>query len=121
VIFEIDHRASDPTLVGVAILSGNRGQTFNILKDPSSWGQSETPRVVNSTEKSKIVFSFDGEKKAVAKLSAWNSNVTELEIVIGGTVDSPAGKAQIRYWNDVFVMLQKRLNAPPFVVASSPG
>lgn len=120
-IFEIDHRASEPTLAGVAILSGNLGQTFNILKDPSSWGQSETPRVVNSTEKSKVVFSFDGERKAVATLSAWNSNVTDLEIVISGTVNTQAGQTQINYWNEVVSMLQKRLNAPPIVVASSPG
>ena len=120
-IFEIDHRSSEPTLVGVAILSGNQGQTFNILKDPSSWGQLETPRVVNSTERSKIVFSFDGERKAVATVSAWNSNVTELEIVISGTIDSQAGKVQIKYWNEVVVMLQQRLNTPPIVVASSPG
>ena len=120
-IFETDHRAIEPTLVGVAILSGNLGQTFNILKDPSSWGQAETPRVVNSTDKSKIVYSFDGEKKAVAKVSAWNSNVTELEIVITGTLESPSGKVQVDYWNDVVAMLQKRLNAPPIVVASSPG
>ena len=120
-IFEIDHRSSEPTLVGVAILSGNQGQTFNILKDPSSWGQLDTPRVVNSTERSKIVFSFDGERKAVATVSAWNSNVTELEIVISGTIDSQAGKVQIKYWNEVAVMLQQRLNTPPIVVASSPG
>jgi 4-diphosphocytidyl-2-C-methyl-D-erythritol kinase len=121
VIFEIDHRSSEPTLVGVAILSGNQVQTFNILKDPSSWGQLDTPRVVNSTERSKIVFSFDGERKAVATVSAWNSNVTELEIVISGTIDSQAGKVQIKYWNEVVVMLQQRLNTPPIVVASSPG
>lgn len=120
-IFETDHRASEPTLVGVAIISGNLGQTFNILKDPSSWGQPETPRVVNSTEQSKIVFSFDGERKAVATVSAWNSNVTELEIVIGGTATSQVSQDQIKYWKDVVSMLQKRLNAPPIVVASSPG
>ena len=120
-IFETDHRASEPTLVGLAILSGNLGQIFNILKDPSSWGQPEGPRVVNSIDKAKIVFSFDGERKAVATLSAWNSNVTELEIVISGTVDSQAGKSQIKYWNDVVAMIQKRLNTPPIVVASSPG
>ena len=120
-IFERYHRASEPTLVGLAILSGNLGQIFNILKDPSSWGQPESPRVVNSIDKAKIVFSFDGERKAVATLSAWNSNVTEIEIVISGTVDSQAGKSQIKYWNDVVAMLQKRLNTPPIVVASSPG
>jgi 4-diphosphocytidyl-2-C-methyl-D-erythritol kinase len=121
VIFETDHRSSEPTLVGLAILSGNLGQIFNILKDPSSWAQSETPRVVNSIDKAKIVFSFNGERKAVATVSAWNSNVTELEIVISGTVDSQAGKVQIKYWNEVVVMLQQRLNTPPIVVASSPG
>ena len=120
-IFETDHRSIDPALVGVSIFSGNLGQTFNILKDPSSWGQPDTPRVVNSTDKSKIVFSFDGEKKAVAKLSAWNTNVTELEIVITGTIESQVGQAQSKYWNEVVFMLQKRLNAPPIVVASSPG
>jgi len=121
VIFETDHRASEPTLVGLAILSGNLGQIFNILKDPSSWGQPESPRVVNSIDKAKIVFSFEGERKAVATLSVWNSNVTELEIVISGTLDSQAGQVQIKYWNDVVAMLQKRLNTPPIVVASSPG
>ena len=120
-IFETDHRASEPTLVGLAILSGNLGQIFNILKDPSSWGQPESPRVVNSIDKAKIVFSFEGERKAVATLSVWNSNVTELEIVINGTLDSQAGQVQIKYWNDVVAMLQKRLNTPPIVVASSPG
>ena len=120
-IFETDHRASEPTLVGLAILSGNLGQIFNILKDPSSWGQPETPRVVNSIDKAKIVFSFEGERKAVATLSVWNSNFTELEIVISGTLDSQAGQVQIEYWNDVVAMLQKRLNTPPIVVASSPG
>ena len=120
-IFETDHRASEPTLVGLAILSGNLGQIFNILKDPSSWGQPESPRVVNSIDKEKIVFSFDGERKAVATLSSWNSNVTELEIVISGTSDNHAGQVQIKYWNDVVTMLQKRLNTPPIVVASSPG
>jgi 4-diphosphocytidyl-2-C-methyl-D-erythritol kinase len=121
VIFETDHRASEPTLVGLAILSGNLGQIFNILKDPSSWGQPESPRVVNSIDKEKIVFSFDGERKAVATLSSWNSNVTEFEIVISGTSDNHAGQVQIKYWNDVVTMLQKRLNTPPVVVASSPG
>ena len=120
-IFETDHRASEPTLAGLAILSGNLGQIFSILKDPSSWGQPKTPRVVNSIDKEKIVFSFDGERKAVATLSAWNSKVTELEIVIGGTVDSQAGKSQIKYWNEAVAMLQRRLNMPPVVVASSPG
>ena len=120
-IFETDHRASEPTLVGAAIISGNLGQSFNILKDPSSWGQSEVPRVVNTSEQSKIVFSFEGEKKAVATLSAWNSNVTELEIVITGKLESQIGQAQINYWNEVASMLQKRLNAPAIVVASSPG
>ncbi|MEN9954871.1 MAG: hypothetical protein RLZZ41_535 [Actinomycetota bacterium] len=120
-IFEADHRYSEPTLVGVAILSGNLVQTFNILRDPSSWAQAETPRVVNSTDKSKIIFSFDGERKAVATVFAWNSNVTELEIVISGTVDSQAGQDQINYWSEVVAMLRKRLNMPPIVVASSPG
>jgi 4-diphosphocytidyl-2-C-methyl-D-erythritol kinase len=121
VIFETDHRASDPSLVGVAILSGNLGQTFNILKDPSSWGQSVAPRVVNSTVQSKIVFSFDGERKAVATVSAWNLSITELELVISGTVDGQSGQSQIQYWNEVVAMLQKRLNTPSTVVASSPG
>lgn len=120
-IFETDHRAAEPTLVGVAILSGSQGPIFNILKDPYSWWQSETPRVVNSIEKSKIVFSFDGEKKAVATLTSWNSNVTELEIVISGKVASQDGQSQIEYWNEVVAKLEKRLNTPPIVVASSPG
>jgi len=118
VIFETDHRAIEPTLVGTSIISGNLAQTFNILKDPTSWGQAEAPRVVNATEHSKIVFSFDGERKAVATVSPWNSNVTELEIVISG---NSAGKDQIKYWNSVVEMLRKRLNNPPIVVASSPG
>jgi len=118
VIFETDHRAIEPTLVGTSIISGNLAQTFNILKDPTSWGQAEAPRVVNATEHSKIVFSFDGERKAVAKVSPWNSNVTELELVISG---NSAGKDEIKYWNSVVEMLRKRLNNPPIVVASSPG
>lgn len=120
-IFETDHRASEATLAGISIISGNLGQTFNILKDPSSWGQPETPRVVNSTDQSRIVFSFEGEKKAVATFSAWNSYFTELEIVISGIADHPSGQSQIKYWNDVVGMLRKRLNAPEIVVASSPG
>jgi 4-diphosphocytidyl-2-C-methyl-D-erythritol kinase len=118
VIFETDHRAIEPTLVGTSIISGNLAQIFNILKDPTSWGQAEAPRVVNATEHSKIVFSFDGERKAVAKVSPWNSNVTELELVISG---NSAGKDEIKYWNSVVEMLRKRLNNPPIVVASSPG
>jgi 4-diphosphocytidyl-2-C-methyl-D-erythritol kinase len=118
VIFETDHRATEPTLVGTSIISGNLSQIFNILKDPTSWGQTETPRVVNSTEQSKIVFSFDGERRAVASFSVWKSNVTELEIVISGQTD---GKDEIQYWNAVVDMLRKRLNNPPIVVASSPG
>ena len=117
-IFETDHRAIEPTLVGTSIISGNLAQTFNILKDPTSWGQAEAPRVVNATEHSKIVFSFDGERKAVAKVSPWNSNVTELELVISG---NSAGKDEIKYWNSVVEMLRKRLNNPPIDVASSPG
>ena len=117
-IFETDHRASEPSLVGTSIISGSLGQTFNILNDPTSWGQVETPRVVNSIDKSKIVFSFDGEKKAVATFSAWNSNVTELAIVISEQSDS---EEQVQYWNSVIEMLRKRLNTPPIVVASSPG
>jgi hypothetical protein len=108
-------------LVGTSIISGNLGQTFNILKDPTSWGQFETPRVVNSTDKSKIVFSFEGERKAVATFSSWNSYFTELEIVISGVANNAAGQLQIKYWNDVVDMLRKRLNAPEIVVASSPG
>jgi len=121
VIFETDHRSSEPALVGTAIISGNLGQTFNILTDPPSWGLLETPRVVNSINHSKIVYSFDAEKKAVTTLSAWNSNVTELQIVFSGTVDNQAGQAQISYWNEVVAMLQQRLNTSPIVVASSPG
>jgi len=121
VIFETDHRASEPTLVGSAILSGNQGQIFNILRDPTSWGQAETPRVVNAIEQSKIVFSFDGEQKAVSTVSAWSSNVTELELVMSGSVANQVGQAQIKYWNEVVAILQKRLNGPPIVVASSPG
>ena len=120
-IFETDHRASEPTLVGSVILSGNQGQIFNILRDPTSWGQAETPRVVNAIEQSKIVFSFDGEQKAVSTVSAWSSNVTELELVMSGSVANQVGQAQIKYWNEVVAILQKRLNGPPIVVASSPG
>jgi 4-diphosphocytidyl-2-C-methyl-D-erythritol kinase len=118
VIFETDHRAIEPTLVGSSIISGNLSQTFNILKDPTSWAQAETPRVVNSTEQSKIVFSFGGAKKAVATLSVWKSNVTELEVVISG---QSVGQEEIQYWNSVVEMLRRRLNNPPIVVASSPG
>lgn len=120
-IFERDHRAVEESLVGISIISGNLGQTFNILKDPSSWGQLVTPRVVNSTEQSKIVFSFAAEKKAVVTVSSWNSNITELEVVISGISDTQDRISQEEYWNDVVKMLRRRLNNPPIVVASSPG
>lgn len=120
-IFETDYRNSENSRVGVSIISGNLGQTFSILNDPTSWGQALTPRVVNSTDKSKIVYSFDGEKKATATVNPWNSNVTELEIVISDISDNTNKLAQEQYWNDVVDMLRRRLNNPPIVVASSPG
>ncbi len=120
-IFEIDHRSSDSSVVGIAILAGSQGQTFSILKDPNSWGKTEIPRVVNATDQSKIVYSFDGERRVAATVTSWNSNVTELEIVIGGITGNESGQLHQQYWNEVVQMIRTRLNNPPVVVASSPG
>jgi hypothetical protein len=58
VIFEKDFRQVNPASVAIAYFSTGAARVFNILNDPSSWGQTRTPRVSSAISPSKIVLSF---------------------------------------------------------------
>ena len=120
-IFETDFRQSAAALVATTYFSASAARVFNILNDPSSWGQSRTPRVSSATLPSKIVLSFDGIERATVSITSWNTDFSQLEVVLDGFPDDSAKSELESYWSEIWKMLVGRLGTRPSVVASSPA
>jgi 4-diphosphocytidyl-2-C-methyl-D-erythritol kinase len=121
VIFETDFRQVTPASVATAYFSTSAARVFNILNDPSSWGQTRTPRVSSATLPSQIVLSFDGIERATVSITSWNTDFSQLEVVLDGFPDDSAKSALECYWLDIWKMLVARLGTRSSVVASSPA
>jgi 4-diphosphocytidyl-2-C-methyl-D-erythritol kinase len=121
VIFETDHRVNFPAIHGIKIFNCNCARVFNLLNDPVSWGQKVFPRIVASTPSGKIVLSFGGVERATAYLSAWKSDVCELNLVIDGIASEDSRTRQEHYWTEVMTTFAKRLGSEDVVTASSPA
>ncbi len=120
-IFETDHRSSTKALVATAHFASTASRVFNILNDPTSWGQKRTPRVTSATSPSKVVLTFDGVERATVHISAWNTELCQMEVVLDGFVDQASRLELETYWAEVFEMLNSRVGKGSFVIASSPG
>jgi 4-diphosphocytidyl-2-C-methyl-D-erythritol kinase len=121
VIFETDFRQPTSALVATAYFATSAARVFSILNDPSSWGQTRTPRVSSASSPSKIVLSFDGVERATISISSWSTDFCQLEVVLDGLADDSAKAALESYWAEVWKMLVARLGARSSVVASSPA
>lgn len=120
-IFEPDHRLNTQAATATAHFATSAARVFSILTDPSSWGQSKTPRVVSATPGSKIVWTFDSYERATVVISSWNSEFCQLELVLEGFTDEESKIKMQEYWAGVFAMLRTRVGSGSFVIASSPG
>ena len=120
-IFETDFRQPSLASVATAYFSASAARVFNILNDPSSWGQIRTPRVSSATLPSKIVLSFDGIERATVSISSWNTDFSQLEVVLDGFPDDSAKAELESYWLEIWKMLVGRLGTRSSVVASSPA
>ena len=120
-IFETDFRQSTAALVATTYFSASAARVFNILNDPSSWGQSRTPRVSSATLPSKIVLSFDGIERATVSLTSWSTDFCQLEVVLDGFPDESAKADLESYWVAIWKMLVARLGTRPSVIASGPA
>lgn len=120
-IFETDHRSSMKAVVLTAHYASSGSRVFNILNDPSSWGQSRIPRVTSATSPSKIVLTFDGVERATILISPWNTELCQVELVLDGFSDDKARLKLEGYWSEVLEMLNTRIGKGSFVIASSPG
>ena len=120
-IFEKDPRQQHPASVATAYFSSSTGRVFSILNDPSSWGQSRTPRVASATSPSKVVLTFDGIERATVTTSSWRTDFCQLEVVLDGFMDEVAKAELESYWVNVWQMLVNRLGGRACVVASSPS
>lgn len=120
-IFEPDFRQSTTALVATTYFSASASRVFNILNDPSSWGQSRTPRVSSATLPSKIVLSFDGIERATVSITSWNTDFCQLEVVLDGFPDDSAKADLESYWVAIWKMLVGRVGGRSSVVASSPS
>ena len=120
-IFETDFRQSTAALVATTYFSASAARVFNILNDPSSWGQSRTPRVSSATLPSKIVLSFDGIERATVSITSWNTDFCQVEIVLDGFPDDSAKAELESYWVAIWKMLVSRVGGRSSVVASSPA
>jgi 4-diphosphocytidyl-2-C-methyl-D-erythritol kinase len=121
VIFETDFRQVNPASVAIAYFSTGSARVFNILNDPSSWGQTRTPRVSSSISPSKIVLSFEAYERATVSISSWRTDFCQLEIVLDGYQDDSARAQLEAYWLDIWKMLVSRLGTRLSVVSSSPA
>jgi 4-diphosphocytidyl-2-C-methyl-D-erythritol kinase len=121
VIFETDFRHATSASVATAYFATSAARVFSILNDPSSWGQSRTPRVFSASPPSKIVLSFDGVERATVSISSWRTDFCQLEVVLDGLPDDSAKAALESYWVEVWKMLVARLGTRSSVVASSPA
>jgi 4-diphosphocytidyl-2-C-methyl-D-erythritol kinase len=120
-IFEKDYRQTAVARVGTAYFATSGSRVFSILNDPSSWGQSRTPRVVSASSPSKIVLTFDGLERATISISSWSTNFCQLEVVLDGFVTDSERAALEAYWHEIWVMLKGRLGDRASVVCSSPA
>lgn len=120
-IFETDYRSNMKAAVTTAHYASSSSRVFNILNDPSSWGQSRIPRVTFATAPSKIVLTFDGVERATILISAWNTELCQIELVLDGFDDDNSREELEAYWLEVLKMLDTRIGKGSFVIASSPG
>ena len=120
-IFETDFRQVTPASVATVYFSSSAARVFSILNDPTSWGQTRTPRVSSATSPSKVVLSFEGVERATVSISSWRTDFCQLEVVLDGFLDD-AAKAELEsYWLEIWKMLVARLGTRSSVVASSPA
>jgi 4-diphosphocytidyl-2-C-methyl-D-erythritol kinase len=121
VIFEKDFRQSTTASVATSYFSASASRLFNILNDPSSWGQIRTPRVASASSPSKIVLNFNGVERATVSISSWRTDFCQLEVVLDGFPDDLAKSELESYWFAIWKMLVGRLGSRSSAVASSPA
>ena len=120
-IFEKDFRQVSAASVATAYFSTAAARVFNILNDPSSWGQTKTPRVASASSPSKIILSFDGVERATVSISSWRADFCQLEVVLDGFTDDLAKSKLEAYWLEIWKMLVARVGTRSSVVASAPS
>jgi 4-diphosphocytidyl-2-C-methyl-D-erythritol kinase len=121
VIFEPDSRQPTVASVATVYFSVSASRVFNILNDPSSWGQTRTPRVASAISPSKIVLSFDGVERATVSMSSWRTDFCQLEVVLDGFPDDLAKSELESYWFEIWKMLNGRVGTRTSAMASSPA
>jgi 4-diphosphocytidyl-2-C-methyl-D-erythritol kinase len=121
VIFERDFRQVTPASVATVYFSTGAARVFNILNDPSSWGQSRTPRVSSAILPTKIVLTFEGIERATVSITSWNTDFCQVEIVLDGFPDDAAKADLESYWVAIWKMLVSRVGGLSSLVASSPA
>ena len=120
-IFETDFRQTTSASVATAYFATSAARVFSIINDPSSWGQTRTPRVSSASSPSKVVLSFDGVERATISISSWRTDFCQLEVVLDGFADDAAKSALESYWLEIWKMLVARLGSRSSIVASSPA
>ena len=120
-IFEKDFRQVNPASVAIAYFSTGAARVFNILNDPSSWGQTRTPRVSSAISPSKIVLSFEATERATVSITSWRTDFCQLEVVLDGFPDDLAKSELESYWFEIWKMLNGRVGTRTSAVASSPA
>lgn len=120
-IFETDFRQAAPASVATAYFASSAARVFSILNDPSSWGQTRTPRVSSASSPSKVVLSFEGVERATVSISSWRTDFCQIEVVLDGFPDDLAKAELESYWLEIWKMLVGRLGTRSSVVASSPA
>jgi 4-diphosphocytidyl-2C-methyl-D-erythritol kinase len=121
VIFEKDFRQVNPASVAIAYFSTGAARVFNILNDPSSWGQTRTPRVSSAISPSKIVLSFEATERATVSITSWKTDFCQVEILLDGFPDDAAKSELESYWLEIWKMLVARVGTRNSEVASSPA
>jgi 4-diphosphocytidyl-2-C-methyl-D-erythritol kinase len=121
VIFETDFRQAASASVATAYFASSASRVFSILNDPSSWGQTRTPRVSSASSPSKVVLSFEGVERATVSISSWRTDFCQIEVVLDGFPDDLAKAELESYWLEIWKMLVGRLGTRSSVVASSPA
>ena len=120
-IFETDFRQAASASVATVYFASSASRVFSILNDPSSWGQTRTPRVSSASSPSKVVLSFEGVERATVSISSWRTDFCQLEVVLDGFPDDLAKAELESYWLEIWKMLVARLGSRSSVVASSPA
>lgn len=120
-IFETDFRHANLASVATAYFSTSAARVFSVLNDPSSWGQTRTPRVSSATSPSKVVLTFEGIERATVSISSWRTDFCQIEVVLDGFSNESAKVELEKYWVTIWQMLESRLGARSSVVSSSPA